>query len=89
MSGWARAQRVMMGQTMDPKQGSLTQICVSYLFLLGMRGLFEVANTSVSCMPSSASGALPEAAQQHLSPRAVMLSLVPPAYARHALPSGR
>ena len=55
----------------------------------------EEENPRVSCLPISASGALPQAAHQHLSPRAVMLSLVRPsvlppcAYARHALPWGR
>ena len=55
----------------------------------------EEENPRVSCLPIGGSGALPQAAHQHLSPRAVMLSPVRPsvlppcAYARHALPWGR
>ena len=36
----------------------------------------EEENPRVSCLPISGSGALPQAAHQHLSPRAVMLSPV-------------
>ena len=75
VSGWPTAQRVM-GQTVHPDQGSLNiNPCVSSISVRHVHGLLEASHASVSCRPRSGSGAPPEAAQQHLSPRAVMLSL--------------